>query len=167
MTIVLRAMTREAAEAILAGERPRDVRVAEDYPTEFSAGMAQVLGAERQFGSYLVHRSEDDLVVGEIGAAFIDELGTLEIGYAIVESQRNRGYATAAVDALVAKVREASEVRRIVAHTPLDRPQSARVLEKAGFAMVRETDDVDEAGNVLRVKEWELALQPPRARVPG
>ena len=73
MTIVLRGMTREAAEAILAGERPGDVRVVDDYPTEFSAGVARALGAERQFGSFLLHRSEDDFVVGEIGAAFIDE----------------------------------------------------------------------------------------------
>jgi ribosomal-protein-alanine N-acetyltransferase len=158
MTIVLRGMTRETAAAILAGERPDDVRVADDYPTEFSAGLARALGAERQFGSFLLHRSEDDVVVGEIGAAFIDEAGTLEIGYAVVESQRNRGYATAAVEALVAGSREAQEVRRIVVHTPLDRPQSARVVEKAGFALVRETDDVDEVGNVLRVKEWELPL---------
>jgi len=49
-------------------------------------------------------------------------------------------------------------VRRIVAHTPLERPESGRVLEKAGFAMVREMDDTDEAGTVRRVKEWELAL---------
>ena len=56
------------------------------------------------------------------------------------------------------KVRAASEVRRILAHTPLERPQSGRVLEKAGFAMVRKTDDTDEAGNVLRVKEWELLV---------
>jgi len=38
MTIVLREIPREAADAILAGERPGDVRVADDYPTEFSAG---------------------------------------------------------------------------------------------------------------------------------
>jgi [ribosomal protein S5]-alanine N-acetyltransferase len=158
MTIVLRRMTREAAEAILAGERPPDVRVADDYPTEFSTGVAESLGAERQIGSFLVHRSEDDLVVGEIGAAFIDDAGTAEIGYAVVESQRRRGYATAAVEALVAEIREAPEPRRIVAHTPLDRPESARVVEKAGFTMLRETDDVDEAGNTLRVKEWELTL---------
>jgi RimJ/RimL family protein N-acetyltransferase len=151
-------MTRETAAAILAGERPDDVRVADDYPTEFSAGLARALGAERQFGSFLLHRSEDDVVVGEIGAAFIDEAGTLEIGYAVVESQRNRGYATAAVEALVARSREAQEVPQIVVHTPLDRPQSGRVVEKAGFALVRETDDVDEVGNVLRVKEWELPL---------
>ncbi len=158
MTIVLRGMTRDAAEAILAGERPGDVRVADDYPTEFSAGVAQVVGAERQFGPFFLHRSADDLVIGEIGGAFVDEEGTIEVGYAVVESQRNRGYATAAVNALVTKAREASEVRRLIAHTPLDRPQSGRVLVKAGFAMVRETDDVDEEGNVLRVKEWELAL---------
>ena len=144
MTIVLREVTREAAEAILAGERPANVRVADDYPTEFSAGMAQAVGTERQF-HYFVHRLEDDVVVGEIGAAFVDEEGTIEIGYAVVESQQNRGYATAAVEALVANLRDVSEVRRFVAHAPLERPESGRVVERAGFAMVREMDDTDEA----------------------
>jgi RimJ/RimL family protein N-acetyltransferase len=157
VTIVLREVTREAAEAILAGERPANARVADDYPTEFSAGMAQAVGTEGQF-HYFVHRLEDDVVVGEIGAALVDEEGTVEIGYAVVESQQNRGYATAAVEALVAKLRDASEVRRFVAHAPLERPESGRVVEKAGFAMVREMDDTDEVGNVLRVKEWELAV---------
>jgi RimJ/RimL family protein N-acetyltransferase len=158
VAIVLREMTREAADAILAGDRPGDVRVADDYPTEFSAGVARYVGAEGQFGPFLLHRSEDGVVVGEIGGAFVDGEGTIEIGYAVVESQWNRGYATAAIEALVAKAREATEVRRIVAHTPLDRPQSGRVLEKSGFAMLRETQDADEAGNVVRVKEWELAV---------
>ncbi len=157
MTIVLREVTGEAAEAILAGERPADVRVADDYPTEFSAGMAQAVGTEGQF-HYFVQRLEDDVVVGEIGAAFVDEDGTIEIGYAVVESQWNRGYATAAVEALVAKLREVPEVRRFVAHAPLERPESGRVVEKAGFAMVREMNDTDEAGNVLRVREWELTV---------
>src|SRR5919109_1021695 len=157
MTIVLREMTPEAADAILVGEPPGDVRVADDYPTEFSAGVAQCVGAEGQFGPFFLHRSEDDVVVGEIGGAFVDEEGTIEVGYAVVESQWNRGYATAAIEALVTKSRVASEVRRIVAHTPLERPQSGRVLEKAGFAMVREMEDADAEGNVVRVKEWELA----------
>jgi RimJ/RimL family protein N-acetyltransferase len=158
MAIVLRRMTREAAGAILAGGRPVDVHVADDYPTEFSVGVAQCVGADRQFGPFFLHRSEDDLVVGEIGGAFIDETGTVEIGYAVVVSQWNRGYATAAVEALVSKARKAPQVRRIVAHTPLERPQSGRVLEKAGFALVQEMDEVDEARNVMRVKEWVLAI---------
>src|SRR6185503_19858651 len=100
MPIVLRDVTREAADAILAGARPANVRVADDYPTEFSAGVAQALGTEGQ-SQYFIHRLEDDLVVGEIGTAFVGEEGTIEIGYAVVESHRNRGYATAAVAALV------------------------------------------------------------------
>jgi RimJ/RimL family protein N-acetyltransferase len=157
MTIVLREVTRGAADAILAGDLPGDVRVPDDYPTEFSAGVAQGVGAERQFGPFFLHRAEDDLVVGEIGGAFVDEEGTIEIGYAVVESQWNRGYATAAVEALVTKAHAAAGVRRIVAHTPLDRPESGRVLEKTGFGMVREMEDEDAQGNAVRVKEWELA----------
>jgi RimJ/RimL family protein N-acetyltransferase len=151
-------MTRDAADAILAGERPGDVRVADDYPTEFSAGVAHGVGTERQFGPYFLHRREDDLVIGEIGGAFVDAQGTIEIGYAVVRSQWNHGYATAAVRALVSKARAAPEVRRIVAHTPIERPQNGRVLEKAGFTIVRELDDTDEHGNVVRVREWELAV---------
>jgi hypothetical protein len=56
------------------------VRVADDYPTEFSAGAAQQVGVEGQLGAFFLHRSEDDIVVGEIGGAFVDEEGTLEIG---------------------------------------------------------------------------------------
>ena len=85
------------------------MRIADDYPTEFSAGVAQCVGAEGQFGPFFQHRSEDDLVVGEIGGAFIDDEGTIEIGYAVVESQWNRGFASAAVDALVTRKRRARQ----------------------------------------------------------
>ena len=88
MTVRLREMSREAADAILAGDPPHDVSVAQDYPTEFSVGVAQCVGAVGQFGPFLVHRSDDDVVVGEIGGAFVDEQGSIEIGYAIVESQQ-------------------------------------------------------------------------------
>src|SRR5690242_13432100 len=113
-------MSREAADAVLAGDPPPDVRVAQDYPTEFSGGVAQFVGTAGQLGPFLVHRIEDDVVVGEIGGAFVAEHGSVEIGYAVVESQRNRGCATGAVEALIARAREVPEVRRIVAHTPLD-----------------------------------------------
>jgi len=157
VTIVLREMTPEAAAEILRGERPAGLAVADDYPTEFSAGVAQFVGADGQFGPFLIHRSSDAVVVGEIGGAFIDD-ESIEIGYAIVESQWNQGYASSAVEALVARARASSEVRRIIAHTPLERPQSARVLAKAGFADVRVTEDRDERGDVIRVTEWELRV---------
>jgi RimJ/RimL family protein N-acetyltransferase len=158
VSIVLREMTREAAEAVVAGERPDDLRFADDYPTEFSTGVAQQVGGEGQIGPFFLHRAEDEVVIGEIGGAFIDGDGTIEIGYAVVESHWNRGYATAAVEALMTMVRGTPEVRRIVAHTPLERPQSGRVLEKAGFVAAQEVDDDDGAGNVVRVVEWEQAV---------
>ena len=159
MAVVLREMTREAADAILAGQRPGGLRVADDYPTEFSVGSAHVVGTDGQVGPFFIHRADDDLVVGELGGAFVAE-GTVEIGYAIVESLWSRGYATAAVSAFVALARERSDARRIVGHTPLDRPRSGRVLQKVGFRMTREMDDDDEQGGVVRVQEWELDVQP-------
>lgn len=68
-----------------------------------------------------------------------------------------RGYATDAVRALVGRARDVPAIARIVASTPLDRPASGRVLERAGFACVGEADDEHE-GDVIRVKRWELVL---------
>ncbi|MEO6600152.1 MAG: hypothetical protein ABIQ16_09790, partial [Polyangiaceae bacterium] len=64
------------------------------------------------------------------------------------------------VHELTGIIRKRSDVTRIVAHTPLDRPESARVVEKAGFTFVREVEDSHE-GTTLRVKEWELLLGSP------
>src|SRR5690349_9310929 len=55
-----------------SGERGGWLRVASDYPTEFSIGIAQNVGRSSPLGPYFVHRSEDDMIVGEIGGAFID-----------------------------------------------------------------------------------------------
>jgi anhydro-N-acetylmuramic acid kinase len=134
MTSVLREMTHDAAEAILAGKRPAKCV----WPTTTRRSFrGRGAGRRRRgaIGPFFLHRAEDDLVVGEIGGAFVDDEGTIEIGFAVVQSQWNRGYATAAVAALVTKAREALEVRRIVAHTPLQRPRSGHVLEKAGLPM--------------------------------
>jgi RimJ/RimL family protein N-acetyltransferase len=154
MKIVLRPIAPQAAAALAAGQPPPGVRVASDYPTEFSAGVGQSAGAAPGLGPYFVHRAEDDVVVGEIGAAFTGP-GTLEVGYAIVKSCWGQGYATDAVRALAGEARGVPEVKRLVAHTPLDRPASGRVLQKAGFALLGETQDEHE-GQILRVHEWEL-----------
>ena len=154
----LERMTEKSATAILAGERPTDIVVAADYPTEFSQGVASQVATGSDLGPYVIRAANSDVVVGEIGGAFVAE-GTVEIGYAIVKSQWGRGLATAAVRELLRVFATQSDVKRVVAHTPLDRPESARVVEKAGFAFVREIEDTHE-GEVLRVKEWELVLAP-------
>ena len=158
MSIVLRPISAAAGEALRAGRPPDDVRVAADYPTEFSAGVGQQAAEAGPLGPFFLHRAEDEVVVGEIGGAFVGT-GLVEIGYAVVASCWGRGYATDAVLAMIERARAIPEVERIIGHTLLDRPASGRVLEKAGFALVGEEED-EHDGARLRVNRWELALRP-------
>lgn len=156
-SVVLRPVSVSAAAAIAVGGRPDDVRVAEDYPTEFSAGIGSNVGSGSALGPFFVHRVVDDVVVGEIGGAVVGP-GTVEIGYAVVVSAWGRGYATDAVRELVDQARTNPGIERLIAHTPLDRPASGRVLSKAGFECLGETDDEHE-GAVIRVHGWQLVLR--------
>ena len=156
MAVVLRPISAAAADAIRAGRPPGDVRVADDYPTEFSAEVGEQGAGDAALGPFFVHRTADDVVVGEIGATPV-EPGVVMTGYAIVRSCWGRGYATGAVRDLVQRLRGAPGVERIVALTPLDRPASGRVLEKAGFAVAGELDH-EHDGVPMRVRRWELVL---------
>lgn len=138
---------------MLAGRLPSDVQVAADFPTEFTVGVAGQVGRGSPLGPFFVHRGDDEVVVGEIGGGFVDP-GVVEIGYAIVGSCRGRGYATDAVLELVSRARAVPNIERIVARTPLDRPDSGRVLHKAGFVLIGEEDD-EHDGIALRVQRWE------------
>jgi len=158
-TVVLRSVSESAAAAIAAGGLPDDVRVAADYPTEFSVGVAASVGNDSALGPFFLHRTVDDVVVGEIGGAFVMP-GTVEIGYAIVVSCWGRGYATDAVRGLLDKARINPGIDRVIAHTPMDRPASGRVLDKAGFAYLGETND-EHDGAPIRVHSWEIVLRPP------
>ncbi len=153
-------MTEAMARAVLAGQRPRDVVVADDYPTEFSQGVAQQVIERGQpaaggVGSYVIVTS-DGIGVGEIGGA-LTSADTVEVGYAVVKSREGRGIATAALREIVRLLRGHEAVRRVVAHTPFDRRASGRVAEKAGFTLVGETTDEHE-GQTIRVQEWELRI---------
>lgn len=159
MGIRLERMTSATAAALLEGKRPPDISVADDYPTEFSQGVAAQVAHGSELGPYVIYSPTEAIVVGEIGGAFTGP-ATVEIGYAVVRSHWRRGIATEAVRELIRIIRERSDVERVVAHTPLDRPESARVVEKAGFTFVREVEDSHE-GQTLRVKEWELRLERP------
>lgn len=154
MALRLERMTTLTATAILEDRRPTDIAVAADYPTEFSKGVAAQVATGSELGPYVIYSPTEPIVVGEIGGAFIGD-GVVEIGYAIVESHWRRGIATGAVRELVRIIAQRADVRRVVAHTPLDRPESGRVVEKAGFTFVREVEDTHEGASV-RVKEWEL-----------
>ena len=159
MGVRLERMTAATAAALLEGKRPSDIPLAEDYPTEFSRGVAAQVANGSDLGPYVIYPATDSVVIGDIGGAFTGE-STVEIGYAVVQSRQGRGVATEAVRELLGIIRKRPDVERVVAHTPLDRPESARVLEKTGFSFVGEIEDTHE-GATLRVKAWELPIARP------
>ena len=154
--VQLRQMGRADADAMLVGALPPGAQIADGYPTELSTGVAAGVGDDAAVGPFFVERRSDGLVVGEIGGARVDA-DVVEIGYAVADSCQGRGVATAAVRALLDRLRAMDGIALVVAHTPLDRPASARVLQKTGFADVGERED-EHDGELVRVTRWELAL---------
>jgi ribosomal-protein-alanine N-acetyltransferase len=82
----------------------------------------------------VIVEAETGSVVGDIGfLAPPDTAGEIEIGYSVVPSRRNRGYASEAVAALLDWAGQQPGVTAVVAGTDADNAASQRVLERAGF----------------------------------
>jgi RimJ/RimL family protein N-acetyltransferase len=102
------------------------------------------------FGLFAVLLGAGPSVVGNAG--FLGPPtsgGEVEIGYAIAPSFGGRGLATAVVRELIVRAFDSRQVVAVVARTAKGNFASARVLEKAGFALVDESFDPDEAVVVL------------------
>jgi ribosomal-protein-alanine N-acetyltransferase len=70
-------------------------------------------------------------VVGIVKAAVLGHRA--QVGYVVGKPFWGRGFATSAVQQLVALLEESPTISRIWATCALDNPASARVLEKSGF----------------------------------
>jgi len=81
----------------------------------------------------IVDRQTESLVgdAGFKGAP--DDCGNCEIGYSIISSFRQRGYATEAVGSILTWARRNPHIRTIRAEALESNPPSQRVLEKHGF----------------------------------
>ncbi len=75
--------------------------------------------------------------------------GTVEVGYSILESYQNQGYASEAVRALITWAFEHTIVKRVIAETLPELKASIRVLEKNGFKYIGQ-------GSELGVIRFEL-----------
>ena len=64
--------------------------------------------------------------------------GAVEVGYAIVGDHQRRGYASEALDGLVARAFAAPAVDRVIAETLPELAPSIGVLHKAGFRLTGE-----------------------------
>ena len=73
-----------------------------------------------------------------------DADGAVEVGYTVLPHLRGRGYATAALAALVTEAADAPDVRVVRASVSPDNPASLAVVRRAGFVQVGEqVDDED------------------------
>lgn len=146
----MRLMPCDAVRAISAGSRLGDW--AADYPSEGDviiagllqdAGPAVAASADQAWGHRQVVEQASGLVVGGIG--FFGpprEGGEVEVGYGIVPSRQDRGYATEAVQAMLALAWTDPRVTAVVAGTDPGNVASQRVLEKAGFGRIAAGSEV-------------------------
>ncbi|HEV2915295.1 MAG TPA: GNAT family N-acetyltransferase [Pyrinomonadaceae bacterium] len=102
---------------------------------------------------YLFIHAKDNVLVGMGGyKGKANELGMVEIGYAIVPAYRGLGLATEAARGLIDYAFSHQHIRMVDAHTLAERNASTRVLEKAGMKHVGMAHDPD----VGEVWHWSL-----------
>jgi [ribosomal protein S5]-alanine N-acetyltransferase len=136
--LVLRPIGRDVALALLEGRVPEGVVLAPGYPSQFSLEVMELVAGARAgqatgFGPFFMVRKADGAVVGEIGARLDSASATAQVGYTVVEPCWGRGYATEALEALLAHLLVDPGVHRVVAETLAGHVASRRVLEKAGM----------------------------------
>lgn len=95
---------------------------------------------------------ENDVAVGVCAFKGAPKNNAVEIAYGTHPEHEGRGVATRVVQELVRLARATDPQVRILAQTLPKHNASTRVLQKCGFAQVRDAHD-DEVG---RVWEWEL-----------
>jgi RimJ/RimL family protein N-acetyltransferase len=140
MNVRLVDLTVPMLETLASG----DVTSAEDelhltIPPDFAAqtGKWEFFAASGWSLHAVVHETT---IVGDAGfKGGPDSAGAVEIGYAILEPQRRRGYATAAVRLLVERAAADPDARLVRAVIDPDNAASIAVVMRAGFT---QQDDV-------------------------
>ncbi|MBN8825451.1 MULTISPECIES: GNAT family N-acetyltransferase [unclassified Spirosoma] len=71
-----------------------------------------------------------------------DETGTIEIGYGTYSAVHRQGYMTEMVGGLLKWASEQPDVQRVVADTQAENVASQKVLEKSGFRLFDQIEDM-------------------------
>jgi len=147
--LLLRPLTPAVVQALVGGRRLDDW--AADYPSDGDlviaglldrAGAAAWSGPDAGWGHRQVVERRSGLVVGGIGFAGPPAHGEVEVGYGIVPSRQDRGYATEAVLMMAALAWRDPAVTAVTARTESGNAASRRVLEKAGFRPVAAGEEI-------------------------
>jgi GNAT superfamily N-acetyltransferase len=83
----------------------------------------------------------EGLAIGDCGThGWVDERGSVEIGYGLAEEWRGRGYGTATVRALIEALRAEPDARELTAGVEIANAPSWRLLERLGFTLREATE---------------------------
>jgi RimJ/RimL family protein N-acetyltransferase len=110
----------------------REVRTLEDARRYIQHGPA-VSYSQHRFGLWLVELRDDSAPIGICGLLKRDYLQDVDVGFALREAHRGKGYAFEAAAAAMRYGRENLGISRIVAITSPDNQASAKVLRKLGL----------------------------------
>jgi [ribosomal protein S5]-alanine N-acetyltransferase len=152
--------------ATLAALADGDLRRAElTAPVPLSAWLAgeECTGTWRRRAKQVVESPEDapwvtgvvwdeagERAVGRAGFhAAPDAAGMVEVGYAIDPAHRRRGYARAALEAMLARARRDDEVRTVRASVSPDNRASRALIDQYGFAEVGQQWDEEDGLEVV------------------
>ncbi|GGF11975.1 N-acetyltransferase [Halobacillus andaensis] len=95
------------------------------------------------FGPWIIMDIDQERVIGDIGFKGIpDEEGTVEVGYHIVETERNQGYATEALKAMCNWAFENEQISSVEAQCGKSNIPSQKVLINNGFAQTLSNRDM-------------------------
>jgi len=96
--------------------------------------------AEKGFGVFAVEQLATGRFLGQCGLNTIDELGEIEVLYALERAAWGRGLATEAARAALAYGFDEAGLPRIIAVTRPEHTRSRQVLEKFGMRYERDVD---------------------------
>jgi RimJ/RimL family protein N-acetyltransferase len=140
----------DCARSLAAGINDNGHAWADGYPlgstllrAELTAAAAAQHAPLGEFGTYQVVRRADGCVIGDVG--FMgppDETGAVSVGCAITEDARGQGYATEALEALLAWARDQSGLTCVLADTTRSNIASQRLLERVGLHRIGEDGEL-------------------------
>jgi len=135
-------VTPEQAAIILAGGVPPGLKFGAGYPGEFDTEVMDLLAGERApeapgFAPWFITLKATGEVIGQVGGSLDAAGSTYTVGYDVVDAFQRQGYATEALQTLVAYLLSQPGASVVQADTFPEHIASRRAMEKSGMTLVR------------------------------
>lgn len=114
------------------------------------------------WGVWLMIQAQENILIGDLGfGGKPDESGSLEMGYEVFAAYRNQGYGFEAVQAVVNWAFSHPELKKLIAHSPVNNLASMRILEKLGMERL----ELIEMPELVDTKVWKWQLVNQQSKI--